>query len=85
MSEATQDDILAAALSAATEVKVVGGQPNDDEVAALVASLVAVASAQPDDEADDAAPQNQWTNHQRRLEPRTPTRGRDAWRWSLRA
>jgi hypothetical protein len=62
---------------------VVRGAPDDDELAALVAGLVAAAS----DEA--AAPEpvrSAWTNRAHVLRGGTAGRvpGADAWRWSLR-
>jgi hypothetical protein len=76
------------------QVRVVRGQPDDVEVAALVAGLAAVAadSAEP----EDAAPLDEWTNHARVLRGngaataknfggRSGRHNADAWRWSLRS
>ncbi|WP_313277104.1 acyl-CoA carboxylase epsilon subunit [Timonella senegalensis] len=82
MSEATQEDILAAALAAATRVQVVGGSPDDLEVVALVAGLAAVAGSADLDEAP-LPPPSQWENRTRRLHPRALVPGADSWRWSL--
>ncbi len=67
-------------------VSVVRGAPDDVELAALVAGLVAASSG--DDAAVAAAP-SPWADHARRL--RRPgaagtvaLRGADTWRWSLR-
>ena len=66
-------------------VSVVRGAPDDVELAALVAGLVAASSG--DDAPVGAAP-SPWTDHARRL--RRPgaagtvaLRGADTWRWSL--
>ncbi|WP_448631535.1 acyl-CoA carboxylase epsilon subunit [Cellulomonas soli] len=65
-------------------VQVVRGVPDDVELAALVAGLVAAATDAPADEAS-AAPAA-WSDRGRRLRgDALPTPGRDAWRWSLRA
>lgn len=84
MSEATEDDIIAAALAAAARVQVVSGTPDNDEVAALVAGLAAVSFA-PHDVAEDQ-PQQQWVNRGRTLSSRgLGSAGTDQWRWSLHA
>lgn len=67
-------------------VSVVRGTPDDVELAALVAGLVA-ASAR--DEAPAVATASPWADHARRLQGPGATgvlgrRGADAWRWSLR-
>ena len=65
---------------AATHVHVVRGAPDDLELAALVAGLVATAG--PDD--DSPAPAAEWANRHRALPHRpTATPGPDSWRWSL--
>jgi hypothetical protein len=75
-------------------VRVVRGQPDDVEVAALVAGLAAVAAARP--EPEDAAPLDEWTNRARSLRGngaataknfggRAGRHNADAWRWSLRS
>jgi len=90
MSEATQEDILAAALAAATSVKVVGGHPDDVEVAALVAGLAAVVGARSHAQDHEHVPtKSQWENRSRQLRASSPAisapaRGADAWRWSMR-
>ncbi|MFS0698888.1 acyl-CoA carboxylase epsilon subunit [Cellulomonas sp. 179-A 4D5 NHS] len=63
-------------------VRVVRGAPDDVELAALVAGLVAAAS-----EADTTAtsPRSAWTDRARVLRGSvTPGAAPDAWRWSLR-
>ncbi|WNB84979.1 acyl-CoA carboxylase epsilon subunit [Cellulomonas sp. ATA003] len=76
----TDDDAPA---TGAAHVHVVRGTPDDVELAALVAGLAAVGTA------DDAAPEparSAWTDRSRTVRgaPRTPVAGPDAWRWSLR-
>jgi len=67
-----------------TQVHVVRGEPDDVELAALVAGLVAAGSGAPDDA--PAASPSAWNDRSRAL--RSPGRslapGTDAWRWSLR-
>ncbi|MFI6427341.1 acyl-CoA carboxylase epsilon subunit [Promicromonospora sp. NPDC050880] len=76
------------------QVRVVRGQLDDVEVAALVAGLAAVAAAGP--EPEDAAPLDEWTNRARVLRGngaataknfggRAGRHNADAWRWSLRS
>jgi hypothetical protein len=76
------------------EVRVVRGEPDDVEVAALVAGLAAVAAAS---EPDDVAPVEEWTNRVRTMRGtgagataknfggRSGRHNADAWRWSLRS
>lgn len=64
----------------AAQMRVVRGVPDDHEVAALVAGLVAVASSAPQPEATTGP--GQWTRRSR-PRPALPTGG-DSWRWSLR-
>ena len=67
----------------APHVQVVRGTPDDDELAALVAGLVA-ASAGSDDHGPVPAA-SAWTDRVRVLRGSAPPRaGADAWRWSLR-
>ncbi|MGW2092757.1 acyl-CoA carboxylase epsilon subunit [Promicromonospora sukumoe] len=77
-----------------SEVRVVRGEPDDVEVAALVAGLAAVAAA--DSEPEDAAPLDEWTNRSRALRGngaatannfggRAGRHNADSWRWSLRS
>ncbi len=85
MSEATQDDIVAAAIAAAARVQVVNGTPDEIEVAALVAGLAAVAGASIGHLEDSDSPvPSQWMNRARTLGVRTSSPGSDQWRWSLR-
>ena len=67
-------------------VSVVRGAPDDVELAALVAGLVATSGGE---DAARAAPPSPWADHARR--PRrsgtagtVALRGTDMWRWSLR-
>lgn len=63
-------------------VRVVRGAPDDVELAALVAGLVAAAS---DEGATETAPRTAWTDRARVLRGTVaPAAGADAWRWSLR-
>lgn len=61
-------------------VQVVRGAPDEDELAALVAGLVATATGEPEYlQLADA-----WTDRRRTLDPRpAPTPGPETWRWSL--
>jgi hypothetical protein len=77
------------------QVRVVRGEPDDVEVAALVAGLAAVAASGA--EPDDVAPVNEWTNRTRTMRGtgaavtaksfggRAGRHNADAWRWSLRS
>ncbi|WP_277209093.1 acyl-CoA carboxylase epsilon subunit [Isoptericola croceus] len=77
------------------QFRVVRGEPDDVEVAALVAGLAAASSS--GDEPDDVAPVDEWTNHTRTLRGngagataksfggRAGRHNADAWRWSLRS
>ena len=64
-------------------VSVVRGEPDEDELAALVAGL---ASATGTDTAVVASPVSAWSDHARRLlgAGANGPRGDGAWRWSLR-
>jgi hypothetical protein len=64
-------------------VRVVRGDPDDVELAALVAGLAAVAV--PDDAGPDG-PRSAWTDRRRTVRgpAGSPAPGPDAWRWSLR-
>lgn len=67
---------------AAPHVHVVRGAPDDVELAALVAGLVASSSATPAH--DEPAPAAAWTDRRRTLHPTpVPTPGPATWRWSL--
>lgn len=64
-------------------VQVVRGVPDDVELAALVAGLVAAAADAPGEEQD--VPPSAWADRRRGLRgDGSPAPGRDAWRWSLR-
>lgn len=67
--------------AAGAAVQVVGGLPNDIEVAALVAGLAAVASGSEEAVTEPVAP-SQWHNRARRLGTQPAERGADLWRWS---
>lgn len=77
------DDVSAAAAS----MRVVRGTPDDAELAALVAGMVAVASAGDDDQ-DPGAPTAAWMDRTRTLRNSHTGlplgRGESAWRHSLR-
>jgi len=65
---------------AAADVHVVRGAPDEVELAALVAGLVASSSGRHDEPAAPAA----WADRRRVLpNPPSPAPGRDTWRWSL--
>ena len=65
-------------------VRVVRGAPDDVELAALVAGLVA-ASARSDDD-DEPTTRSMWRDRARAMrgDPVRTAPGPDAWRWSLR-
>lgn len=69
-------------------VQVVRGAPDEHELAALVAGLVAAAASHaPQEEAPDdqaRAARARWVAPGRLRGTTLPTRGPDAWRWSLR-
>jgi hypothetical protein len=66
------------------QLRVVRGEPNDVELAALVAGLLA-SSAGPLPEPDPALPGG-WADHARWLRGAGDVRrGANAWRWSLRS
>jgi hypothetical protein len=79
--------------STTASVRVVRGDPDEVEVAALVAGLAAATAELP----DDAAPVDEWTNRVRGLRGtgagataknfggRAGRHHADAWRWSLRS
>lgn len=63
-------------------VHVVRGTPDDVELAALVAGLIATSGTHHEPEPTTAAP---WTERRRTVRRGGPPRpGPDAWRWSLR-
>lgn len=63
-------------------VRIVRGAPDDDEVAALIASLAAAQQA--DDESVAPAPRSAWRRGAHRGGAREFARAADDWRWSLR-
>lgn len=76
------DDVL----QAATEMRVVRGTLDDDELAALVAGVVAMASARGFEE-DAGSPTSAWMDRSRTLRGARVGvlgRGGSAWRHSLR-
>ncbi|WNM28062.1 acyl-CoA carboxylase subunit epsilon [Demequina capsici] len=77
------DDMLQAAAS----LRVVRGAPDEAELAALVAGMVAMASAVADEDGP-GAPASAWMDRTRRMQGRRLMlplgRGDDAWRHSLR-
>jgi hypothetical protein len=72
-----------AAAPGPAHVHVVRGEPDDVELAALVAGLAAVRLT---DDADHEAPRSAWTDRSRVMRGRAPASrpGPDGWRWSLR-
>jgi hypothetical protein len=79
----TSDDVA----TAAAAVKIVRGSPDEEELAALVAGMVAVASAATADE-DEPLARSAWMDRSRTLRGRRIVgplgRGPLAWRNSLR-
>lgn len=65
----------------AAELRVVHGAPDDVELAALVAGIVAARAAAADDGPPEGSTASPWADHGRRL--RGPGAGADGWRWSL--
>lgn len=64
-------------------LQVVRGAPDDVELAALVAGIMAAASTGAVEDA--TAPGSAWADRRRQLRPQpAPAPGADAWRWSLR-
>ncbi len=62
-------------------VRVVRGEPDEVELAALVAGILAAAAGDAPAEADDPA-RHPWADHARRLHTVLPP-GPGTWRWSL--
>ena len=79
MSDGTQD--------AAAGLRIVRGTPDDAELAALVAGVVAVSASATDDE-EPGAPTSSWMDRSRTMHGRRDAlplaRGGTAWRHSLR-
>lgn len=65
-------------------VRVLKGAPDDDELAALVAGIVAARAARANVEVDDGSKTSLWTNHGHRM-GLPPSAARAAWRWSAQA
>jgi len=79
----------APAAGARTHVRVLHGAPDDDELAALVAGIVAASSHADQvafDEAESTGPRSAWSDRSRDVRARhvRSAPGVDAWRWSLR-
>ncbi|MEP7763389.1 acyl-CoA carboxylase epsilon subunit [Sanguibacter sp. 25GB23B1] len=72
----------AAAQASPADVRVVRGAPDDMELAALVAGLVAAASGTL--HAEEPV-RSAWSDRSRSLPGVRATPSRDAWRWSLRS
>ncbi|MDN4472845.1 acyl-CoA carboxylase subunit epsilon [Demequina zhanjiangensis] len=74
-------------VEAAASLRVVRGAPDESELAALVAGMVAVASAHASEEGP-GAPSSAWMDRTRRMQGRRLMlplgRGDSAWRHSLR-
>lgn len=66
----------------APAVRVERGHPDDVELAALVAGIVAARSTAAPDEDPGRTSRSVWTDHARRL-GQAPPPGPDSWRWSL--
>lgn len=64
------------------QLRVVRGEPDDLELAALVAGIVAARAAVDDDGAPARPAPSPWSDHGRRLR-RPPVAGAGVWRWSL--
>ena len=76
-----------AASTGSAHVHVVRGEPDDVELAALVAGLAAVqVHGQGHDDAGHESPRSAWTDRSRGMRGTPPASrpGADAWRWSLR-
>ena len=70
-------------MSEDTQLQVVRGAPDDVELAALVAGIMAAATAAPSEQ--PASRTAAWSDRRRQLRP-VPAAcpGADSWRWSLR-
>lgn len=81
---AALDDAVVRALGTAHEprLRVVRGQPDEVELAALVAGIAAHRAAT-GPSGDGVTAASRWTDHRRRL-GLPPAPGADAWRWSAR-
>ncbi len=74
-------------VAAATRLHVVRGKVDDDELAALVAGVVAYASAASTEEEEPGSPTSAWMDRSRSMRGRSVGlfgRGDSAWRHSLR-
>ncbi len=80
MSEPVDDrDVV---IDASDLLRVVRGEPDEMELAALVAGIMAAAGSIASSEPEAASPAP-WSDHARRLGV-PPRPGPDGWRWSLR-
>jgi hypothetical protein len=70
-------------VSEQAHVHVVRGEPDELELAALVAGLVAASSATPD-EPDTWTGRSAWADRRHGVRPAGWRPSADAWRWSLR-
>lgn len=70
-----------AAIDASDLVRVVRGDPDEEELAALVAGIIAAAASLRDEE-PESVELPPWTDHGRRLGA-GPHPGPTSWRWSL--
>ncbi|WP_454051312.1 acyl-CoA carboxylase epsilon subunit [Cellulomonas sp. Marseille-Q8402] len=82
----TADPSGTARVERAAHVQVVRGTPDDLELAALVAGLVAATAPGDDDAPDDEEPRAAWSDRARTVPGASATwrPGPDAWRASLR-
>lgn len=71
-------------MSDQAHVQVVRGEPDDVELAALVAGLVAASAHQGDDWAERPSDGSAWVARRHGVRPAGWRTGPDAWRWSLR-
>ncbi|MDM7855725.1 acyl-CoA carboxylase epsilon subunit [Cellulomonas alba] len=71
-------------MSDPAHVQVVRGEPDDVELAALVAGLVAASSAAGDEWVERPAERSAWVARRHGVRPAGWRTGPDAWRWSLR-
>ena len=70
-------------MSEDAQLQVVRGAPDDGELAALVAGLMAAATSAPAGPSTSSS--SAWSDRRRQLRPvASPPPGPDSWRWSLR-
>lgn len=83
MTEPGADEVATVAAS----LRVVSGQPDDEELAALVAGVVAYATTVDSDDETPGSPTSAWMDRSRTMRGRRAgvlSRGDTAWRHSLR-